>query len=445
MKPLKQTVERFIQEEKLIQPDQRLLVAISGGLDSIVLTHLLKDASYYIELAHVNFQLRGAESDRDEQFVRALAQQYRIPLHVKKIDTQAFAEEHKHSIQEAARKIRYEWFADLLEDQGLDLIATAHHADDNVETMMMNLFRGTGLAGIRGILPKQGKIIRPLLSASRDAIHAYATENHLSFVEDSSNASEKYTRNFIRLQILPQIQSIWPEAAENLRQNMLRFRETEALYQEALDRKRKKLVTIKGDDMHVPVEALRYVKPLRTIVFELFGDKGFTAKQTSEIIHLLDATTGSYIDSSTHRILKNRNWLICSPLSKQEWNLLVIEEGQSPIRLNNGQLLIQRKNWSNQITPSTDKHIAQLDSSKVQFPLLIRPWKAGDYFYPLGMSKKKKIARFLIDLKLSKAEKEQVLVIESAGRICWVVGYRIDDRFKIRTSTSSIVALQYTP
>ena len=441
MKDLLSSFNAYIKTEGLLKPKQKVLLAISGGMDSIVLLDLLHRSTIPFELAHVNFQLRGEESTRDEQFVRELAKSYQVNLHVKHVDTEINASEHKLSIQEAARKIRYDWFDELLKQHQLDVVCTAHHADDNVETMLMNLFRGTGLTGLRGMLPKQGKIIRPLLFASRETIQEYSAQQELKHVEDSSNASEKYTRNFLRLQIIPQLSKVWPEVAETLRQNMQRFSETEMVYQEALQRKLKKLITIKEDEWHVPVEKLRLTAPLRTIVFELFQDKGFSSKQVDEIIHLLDASTGSYIDSTTHRILKNRNWLICTPLKKENTFIHIIEPEHQSLILTQGEIHFKQKEWSPKERVSDRPETIELDLAAIQYPLILRNWKAGDYFYPLGMQKKKKIARFLIDQKLSKIEKEQVLVLESAGRICWVVGHRIDDRFKVRKATKRVLVV----
>lgn len=437
-----QQFTNYINEEGLIKPKNKILLAISGGLDSVVLAHLFKKSSLYIEFAHVNFQLRGDESNRDEAFVRTLATSLNVPLHVKHVDTEGFATEHKLSIQEAARKIRYDWFHLLLTEQKLDLIATAHHADDNVETMLMNLFRGTGLAGMRGILPKQGKIIRPLLFSSRAQIEQFAQENNISHVEDSSNASDKYTRNFLRIHLIPQLTSVWPEAAENLRDNLTRFRESEQLYKESLDRRLKKLVIDKGDDIHIPVEGLRFAGPVKTLLFEIFHPKGFSSRQMDEIFRLMNADTGSYIDSSSHRIIKNRNWFICTPLHKDRPNLIIIDKKDSEVNTTAGLLTLRKQNVSIIENTSPDRSSATLDSGKIEFPLILRPWKPGDYFYPLGMSKKKKVARFLIDQKIPKHEKEQVLVLESAGRICWVLGLRIDDRFKVIPSTLDCIHIK---
>lgn len=440
---LEQELEAFIREERLCTGKEKLLLAISGGLDSVVLAALLRVRRQPVEWAHVNFQLRGDESLRDEQFVRELAGKWGIVLHVQHLDAAAFAAAEGCSVQEAARKLRYEWFETLRQERGLDAICTAHHADDNVETMLMNLFRGTGMAGLRGILPKQGKILRPLLFASRAALEAYAREHRLEYVDDSSNATEKYTRNYFRHSVLPLIRKIYPEAEENLRQNLPRFRESQQLYREAVDRKLKKLIVQKEKEWHVPAAALAAAQPLHTIVFELFHPFGFRPAQTPAILSLLPAQTGSYVDSATHRILKNRKWLIITPLAPVHSGVQVITASDTHVELANGTLHLQQQSWQEGQTVDPDPLVAQLDLREISFPLIIRPWKPGDYFYPLGLKKKKKVARLLIDLKIPRHEKEKVRVLESAGRICWVVGVRIDDRFRIRSSTQNVLKISW--
>lgn len=445
MNTLLQSFEWFNREERLLKRSETVLLAISGGLDSVVLAELFLQTGQAVEYAHCNFGLRGEESDRDEAFVRALAKRQGIRLHVNRFDTNAFADERKLSIQEAARILRYGWFLELQKERKLQAVCTAHHADDNVETMLMNLFRGTGIAGIRGILPRQDKIVRPLLFASRVELEAFALEHHLDHVEDSSNASDKYSRNYIRHQLLPVIRSLYPTADENLRQNMPRFREAEIIYKSTMERILRKLIVNKEEEVHIPVEKLRLMQPLQSILFEIFQPFDFTAAQLTSIHQLMDASTGSSIYSSSHRVLKNRNWFIISPLSSEPLSTVIVEEGDKEAITSDGSVEIERFSWTALETPDPNPLVAQLDLREVVFPLILRPWKPGDYFYPLGMRKKKKIARFLIDLKLPRHLKDRVLVAESGGRICWIVGHRIDDRFRVRTSTRNILRMEWHP
>jgi tRNA(Ile)-lysidine synthase len=433
----------FISREMLFNRNHRLLIAGSGGLDSSVLLHLTITAGYVVEIAHCNFGLRGEESDRDEAFVRELASQYQVPFHVRHFDTGAYASHHRVSIQEAAREMRYQWFDQLTEERGLHRILTAHHADDNVETVMMNVFKGTGMAGLRGMLPLSGKIARPLLFASREELEAYAAQHGIAYVADSSNLTDKYTRNYFRLHVIPLIEQVYPGTSGNLRNSLPRFREAEMLYRASLESKFKKLIFKVGEDLHIPVEKLRRSEPLHTIVFELFHPYGFKPGQTDEIIGLMDSETGRYMLSSTHRLLKNRNWFVISKLHDVATSILTIDTDATEVEVREGRLVIGQPGAVQSL--ENDPNVACMDAREVVFPLILRKWKAGDYFYPLGMRKKKKISRFFIDHKLSLAQKERIWVLESDKRIIWVVGMRIDDRVKLKPSTTDSIKCTWIP
>ncbi len=444
----------FIDQQNLFHPKDKLLLAVSGGVDSVVLCELCKQAGYDFIIAHCNFQLRGAESERDEAFVRTLSKKYDVEVLVKFFDTEVYATENKLSIQVAARQLRYKWFDELLtkikEDfipdasnspfRGLGGIITAHHANDNLETLLMNFFKGTGINGLHGILPRQVNIIRPLLFAKKEDLLGFAAGNKLDFVEDSSNSSDKYTRNYFRNELIPALQKVYPQVEENLLHNIERFREIEMLYQQSIDQHKKKLLEQKGNEIHIPVLKLAKTKPLHSIVYEIIKDHGFTAHQVTDVIALLKSDSGKYVLSATHRVLKNRNWLIISPLeNKQAENILIDEEGK--VGFPGGDLQI-KKILNTQLSILNTQLTAQLNADEIKFPLLLRKWKQGDYFYPLGMQKKKKLSRFFIDQKLSLNQKERTWVIEMDKKIIWVVGLRIDDRFKISDSTKNI--LQFT-
>ncbi len=304
----------------------------------------------------------------------------------------------------------------------------------------MNFFKGTGIAGLRGILSKQGKIIRPLLFARREEILAFAKENNLSWVEDSSNESDKYSRNYIRHQVIPVIEKIYPEAESNLAENLQRFRDIENLYQQSISLHKKKLCEQKGNEIHIPVLKLKKTEAIHSIVYEIIKDFGFHAAHVNEVINLLDSESGRYIASPMHRIIKNRNWLIIAPVVTEEAENILIDRDILNVKFAGGSLQLEQ--LSTHDSPLTTHHSsAQLDLKQIHFPLLLRKWKAGDYFYPLGMKKKKKLARFFIDQKLSKTEKEKVWVIESDKRIVWIVGHRIDDRFKITGQTNDVLKI----
>jgi tRNA(Ile)-lysidine synthase len=431
----------YIQQEQLLAANNKLLLAVSGGLDSVVLTDLCIAAGFDIILAHCNFRLRGAESDRDENFVRDLAKKYNKTIYVQQFDTEAYAIEKKISVQVAARELRYNWFFSLLSsDKAIaDHILTAHHRDDNIETLLMNFFKGTGIAGLRGILPKQDKLVRPLLFASRADLQAYAETKDLQWVEDSSNASDKYARNYLRHQLMPVLQEIYPQVLDNLGDNIERFREIEILYRQAIDMHTKKLLEIKGNEVHIPVLKLAKLMPLPSIVYEIIKTYQFSPAQVSEVIGLLTSETGRYVQSVSHRIIRNRNWLIIAPVRSEEAQLIVID-GPGKVKFPNGSILLESSPAAG-YTLSTDPQVVALDAKHIDFPFILRPWKKGDYFYPLGMQKKKKVARFLIDQKFSATAKEKVWVLEMNKKIIWVVGMRIDDRFKIMPSTKNLLTI----
>jgi tRNA(Ile)-lysidine synthase len=478
---LLQAFRDFIAKERLFSAGDRLLLAVSGGLDSVVLCELMhrlrlrqasdgQGAGLDVEIAHCNFQLRGAESDRDEAFVRQLGDRYGREVRVGRFDTESYAGSNKVSIQVAARELRYQWFHQIIDSWAQPaFIITAHHLDDNTETLLMNFFKGTGIAGLRAMLPRQGKIVRPLLFATRAELQQFATGEGLEWVEDSSNVEDKYTRNFFRHQVIPLVQKVYPAAVQNLSDNISRFREIEWIYRQAIEQQKKKLLEYKGNEVHIPVLKLQRSEPLTTLVYEIISAFGFSAQQAPEVIGLLDSPSGKYVHSATHRILRHRNWLIISPRSTKESVTIIVESGDTEVVYEQGRLCLKELSSSDvpeEIrSPSSAgsppaavaasrgqkpasrgrapvSPIAWLDAGDIEFPLVLRKWRPGDYFYPLGMRKKKKLARFFIDNKLSLAEKEKIWVVEMNKKIIWVVGLRIDDRYRITTATRRVLKIE---
>ena len=435
-----------INAQQLFQLNDRLVVAVSGGLDSVVLVDLCRRAGFNFTMAHCNFKLRGDESDRDEAFVRQLAAKIDCPLIVEQFDTQSWAEKHKHSIQEAARELRYNWFETMLkvqraaDDKNVYLL-TAHHADDNIETLLMHFLRGTGLRGLKGIPAAQGNIRRPLLPFSRAMIAAYAAEQGLDFVEDSSNAEEKYTRNYFRHTIIPAIEKVYPQLRENLLQNIRRFQSINALYETGLQQIINQLCKQKEGELHIPIKQLLQYNNA-ALIFEIIRRFGFTEKQVEEVYKLTEAASGSFLQSPgmPYRIIRHRHWLIIAPTGTDDSEHYVIEAEQKQLPFPSGALSFSEFHTKLPAV-SNDAKTALLDAKDLQYPLILRKWKQGDYFYPLGMRKKKKLSRFFIDLKLSRTEKEKIWVLESAQRIIWVLGYRIDDRFKMTERTNAAVEI----
>ncbi|HPG10572.1 MAG TPA: tRNA lysidine(34) synthetase TilS [Chitinophagaceae bacterium] len=433
-----------IKEQRLFNATDELLLAVSGGVDSVVLCELCQQAGYQFSIVHCNFKLRGEESDRDEKFVKELGEKYGVEVKVKRFDTEQYANEKRLSIQEAARNLRYQWFEELINqptDQPINHLLTAHHADDNIETLLMHFFRGTGLHGLTGIPMKNDFIRRPLLSFSKEELLAFAKEHQLEYVEDSSNESSKYTRNFFRNELLPAISKVYPQVKQNLQDNIDRFTEIEKLYQLTTSQLLSKLCRSKENEIHVPVKQLMGYNN-RALIYALISKYGFSEKQVDEIEKLSQSDTGKYITSpdDQYRIIKHRHWFIISRTNTQLSQNIIIEVNDKKIDFEEGTLKFETT--LNQ-QPQTSSQVACLDKKNIQYPLLLRKWKTGDYFYPLGMRKKKKLARFFIDNKLSKTEKENAWVLEADKRIIWVIGQRIDDRFKLTDQTKEILEVSF--
>lgn len=445
--------KKHITDQHLFSIKDILVLAVSGGVDSVVLCELCKQAGYNFTIAHCNFQLRGAESERDEQFVQQLGEKYAVAVEVKRFDTEQYAAANKLSIQEAARALRYAWFEELVSSREPEVVSlestqkgrvfllTAHHADDNAETLLMNFFRGTGLHGLTGIPASINYIRRPILPFSKEELLAFAKEQQLDYVEDSSNQSSKYTRNFFRNELIPAISKVYPQVNANLQDNIARFKEIEKLYQLSVGAIKKKLLKETGAEVHIPVKQLMGYQS-RALLYEIIKDYGFQEKQVEELVKLAGSDSGRYIESPVlpYRIIKHRHWFIISPVQSTASTAIVIEEKDKQVVFEQGLLQVETTSDLKPAWPASN-FIASIDFNKITFPLLLRKWKAGDYFYPLGMTKKKKLSRFFIDQKLSKTDKENTWVIESDQRIIWVVGYRIDERVKVLSSTKKMLKL----
>jgi len=424
-----------LQENFPFLTGKKLLLAVSGGIDSMVLTDLFRQLPFQIAMAHCNFNLRGDESLGDENFVRQYAENHQIQLFVTHFDTKAFADDYKMSIQIAARELRYRWFYELAVKEQFDYILTAHHADDNIETFLINLSRGTGLEGLTGIPPLNDKICRPLLQFSRNEIEAYANEEQLQWREDSSNASAKYVRNKLRHFVLPILKELNPSFNESFQNTSLYLKQALSMADDASRIVYRKVVEEAEEQKRINLKELLILPNYKAYLYQWLKPFGFTA--WGDIYALTDATSGKQVFSEDFRLLKDREFLILALKSSFDNKQYLITEGTKevnfPLRLR-----ISEVAGISDISNTT----IFVDAKKINFPLLLRKWQEGDVFYPLGMQgKTKKVSKLFKDEKLSLIAKENTWLLCSDNKIVWIIGIRQDERFKIQTTTKTILQI----
>lgn len=433
---------QHIQKNFSFLLESKLLLAISGGLDSVVLAHLLSKLNFTVGLAHVNFQLRGADSNQDEDFVKALGKQLNNPVFTFVADTNTYKKEHNMSVQMAAREIRYAWFDKLLNTKEYDYVLTAHHQDDAIETFFINLSRSAGLEGLTGIPEINNKIIRPLLAFTRDEISAYAKANNITWREDASNATTNYLRNKIRHKLLPILKEITPDFDKAFATSQSHLKESQSLVAAYISQIKPKICEHRNNLLYISLEKLKELPNQKAILYELLKKYAFT--QWNDIYNLIHAQSGKQVFSHSHYLLKSRGFLVLGVSIDKE-----IEIKQKAIEvidefiINNVKFKISNLKRTNTLDfKSTDLNEVYLDASKVEFPLFVRKWKRGDYFYPLGLQGKKKISDFLIDIKTPLNEKKNIwLLCDAQNQIIWVIGKRIDNRYKITDTTTKLLKI----
>jgi tRNA(Ile)-lysidine synthase len=430
----------YIGEKALFLPEEKILLAVSGGIDSVVMLHLFARAGFSFAVAHCNFGLRGEESDADEAFVKKLAKKYKVPVYTEQFETEAFAGREKISIQMAARVLRYEWFGKLLREEGYAYLATAHHLNDTLETVLLNLTRGTGIAGLHGIQPKNGRVIRPLGFADKEALYDFVVENQLAWREDSSNESNKYQRNLVRNEVVPLLRQINPNLEETMAQTVERIAAVERVFAARIEALRREVFRAENEVGFIDSEKLRREPEPVIELYELLKPYHFNYYQAVDIGQALDAEPGKRFDSPTHTLVKDRAQLVITPKSLALYESGKLDRDQPRFKNEVVKLEAQTLPALGYRIPGSPR-MAALDLQTLYFPLRVRRWKEGDWFCPLGMTSKKKVSDFLIDEKIPLNLKERVRVLLSGDSIVWVIGHRIDNRFKITDKTEQVYQL----
>ena len=423
-----QSVRLYIEKHKLLaEGNTPVLVGLSGGADSVALLGVLVKLRYNCIALHCNFHLRGEEADRDENFAREFATSLGVSFYKTDFDTTTYAKEHQLSIEMAARELRYAYFETMCERLKGQAIAVAHHQDDSVETVLLNLIRGTGIRGLSGINPRNGKIVRPLLCVSREEILAWLAEQRYTFITDSSNLSDIYKRNFIRLRVLPLLEKLNPSVKKAIARSAEHVSEAKNIYTYVLDQAKKEIVNPEGN---LSITALSSFPAQQTILYELLKEYGFTRLVVEDIFAALHKEPGKTFYSPTHRLVKDRDTLLIVPLLKEQ---------EEPIHLT-----FTMKTFSSDFQIEKDKHIAYFDHDQLQYPLSLRRWKEGDWFIPFGMKGRKKLSDYFSDHKFSKIQKEQAWLLCSGDAIIWIVGERADDRYRIKKSTKNVLIVNFS-
>ncbi|WP_370449432.1 tRNA lysidine(34) synthetase TilS [Aquimarina sp. BL5] len=440
MKALIGKFKAHIEDKLSFLKEKKLLIACSGGLDSMVLTYMCHLLGLDFGIAHCNFKLRGAESEGDEEFVSEVANKMKVPFYVTNFETEQYAKKHKLSIQMAARELRYNWFRELILEYQYDYVLTAHHKDDNLETFLINLSRGTGIDGLTGIPEINDVYVRPLLPFSRNQILEFAQKNTISWREDSSNSSTKYVRNKLRHDVIPELLAINPQFLQNFETTLDHLKQTRTFVKNQVKRVKKDVFEYSElDTIKIPIHKLQEHNEPKTYLYFLLKEYGFTA--WDDIARMLTAQSGKQVFSPTHRLVKNRWYLLLCPIVEEVSDRVYkIPEEENMIIIPSG--MIKLKEVSE--LSNTDLRTIYVDKEKLKYPLIVRKWKEGDYFYPLGMKGKKKLSKYFKDEKLSLLAKERVWLLCSEDDIVWIINYRADNRFKISPKTKQLLKVTIT-
>ncbi len=440
---LLEAFQRYIDENNLVTHDDRILLTVSGGVDSMVMLSLFVRCGYTVGVAHCNFQLRGAESDEDEVLVQEEAARYGVPFYNRRFETAAEMERTGESMEMAARRLRYAWFDELSRTEGYSAVAIAHHADDSIETFFINLLRGTGLRGLTGISTQVGKIVRPLLFASRREILEYAAANHIPYREDSSNRSTKYLRNKIRLGLIPRIREINPKFTSLMCRNLARLTDAQLFINHGIERIRETAVTSGEGIDTIHLDRIDPAFPREFVIYELLNSAyGFKGDVIDALCRALEqGATGRRFYARDHVAVTDRGTILVAPIAPEDACLTTVEKGAPRSYCGNAVLYYEYCDIDTIKNFGVPEHIAQVDADRLQFPLTLRRWQEGDWFIPFGMTGRKKISDFLIDAKVPLPEKQRQFVLLSGDEIVWLVGRRIDDRYRLTSETENVLRI----
>ena len=431
---------QFVNEKGLFDQNQKVLLAVSGGIDSMVLLHLFEKSGFDYGIAHCNFQLRGEESELDEEFVKKQVLIHGVPAFFETFDTEEHSKLEGISIEMAARELRYEFFEKIRAENNFVLIATAHHLDDLIETFFLNLSRKTGIKGLTGIKEKTGKIIRPMLFADRKEIESFAKTNYIEFREDSSNNEVVYQRNFLRHNILPLFSELNPSFKKNLLASIENLKDAEQVYSGYLNSEKAIVISKNGDDKLIDIDLLNKTLFPKILLHEILSEYNFNASVVDEVFNSLYAESGKQFFSKTHLVVKDREKLFVSRLEDKKEKIYYIEKGD--IELFEPYNIVLETLPAQNFEIIKDPKVACIDLGEIEFPLLMRRWKQGDYFQPFGMNGIKKVSDFFIDQKIPLHEKENIWLLCSGKKIIWIMGYRLDNRFKITPQTKSVLKIE---
>lgn len=438
---------KYIEQQSLCGKQDRILLAVSGGVDSMAMMMLFAGCGYDIGVAHCNFQLRGDESEEDEVLVASEAARFGVPFYNKRFETERETEISGESVQMVARRLRYQWFDELCSQHGYNKIAIAHHADDSVETFFINMIRGTGLRGLTGINVVNGKLIRPLLFSTRKDILEFAKAGGLKYREDSSNSSTKYLRNKIRLGIIPLFKEILPRFAETMTANVERLTYAQTFIDRCIEDLRREAESREGDSHIIDVSVIDPTMPMKYVIFELMRKHGFNGDVTDKLCHSLEAgsATGKRFYARDKVAYIDRDRIIITPIPEDDTCDMAIGSDTKQVNFRGFTLLIDHIDIDDVDELKCPEQIALLDMDKVVFPLTVRRWQEGDSFVPFGMKGHKKVSDFLIDSKVAAPDKTRQAVIVSGEDIVWVVGRRVDDRYSVTSSTENVLRIVKDP